>query len=89
MRFEICDMGWYPYYFRNELEGFEGKVYRLDDNGHVESVDPGMKQLLIEAARFWDGQIARLDHHDWRQKVDAANVPPASGAAAPPVAGGY
>ena len=62
MRFEICDMGWYPYYFRNELEVFEGKVYKVDDQGRVESVDPGMKQLLIEAAKFWDGQLARLDY---------------------------
>lgn len=28
MRFKFCDMGWYPYYFRNELEGFEGRAYR-------------------------------------------------------------
>ena len=61
MRFEICDMGWYPYYFRNELEGFEGKVYKLDEEGRIISVDPGMKQLLKEAAKFWDGQLERLD----------------------------
>ena len=62
MQFEICDLGWYPFYFRNEMEGFEGKVYRLDESGRIASVDPSMKVLLHEAARFWDEQLARLDY---------------------------
>lgn len=61
MRFEICDFGWLPYYFRNELEGFEGKVYKTAESGYV-SVDPAMRLLLKEAARFWDEQLALLDY---------------------------
>ena len=57
MRFEITDLGWFPFYFRNDCEGFEGHVYGLDHSGKVTGVDHKMKQLFIRVFESWNQQV--------------------------------
>ncbi len=57
MHLEITDLGWSPYYFRNEYLNFEGSIYRLNKSGKVVAVNHGLKSVLAEVAKGWEEQI--------------------------------
>ncbi len=57
MRFEMTDLGYFPYYLRNDFQGFVGNVYSYDRKGNITSIDHTMKRTLIEVAEDWDRQL--------------------------------
>ncbi len=57
MRFEITDLGYFPYYLRNDFQSFVGSVYSFDRKGNITSIDHAMKRTLMEVAEDWDRQL--------------------------------
>jgi hypothetical protein len=57
MYLEITDLGWLPYYFRNDYLNFEVNIYRLNKSGKIISVNHALKRTLLEVAEGWDEQI--------------------------------
>jgi hypothetical protein len=57
MHFEITDLGWFPYYFRNDYLDYEKSIYRFNRTGEVIEVDHLLKREFIEAAEDWDRQL--------------------------------
>ena len=55
--FEICDLGWLPYYYKNVFDVFEGVVYKQDSEGRILTVRHTMRQKLIQIARDWDALL--------------------------------
>lgn len=62
MRFEICDLGWLPYYYKNVFDVFEGVVYKQDSEGRILAVRHTMRQKLIQIARDWDAILEDLEY---------------------------
>lgn len=62
MIFEICDMGWFPYYYKNVFDVFEGVVYQQDSEGRIRTVRHRMKRKLKEIAQEWDAQLEDLGY---------------------------
>ena len=59
--FELCDLGWLPYYYKNVFDVFEGVVYKQDSEGRILAVRHSMRHKLIEIARDWDALLEDLD----------------------------
>ena len=57
MHLEITDLGWSPYYFRNDYLNFEGSIYRLNKSRKVVAVNHRLKSVLAEVAIGWEEQI--------------------------------
>lgn len=57
MHLEITDLGWSPYYFRNDYLNFEGSIYQLNKSGKVVSINHGLKSVLAGVAKGWEEQI--------------------------------
>jgi hypothetical protein len=69
MHLEITDLGWSPFYFRNEYLNFEGSIYRLNKSGKVVAVNHTLKRILMEVAESWDDQIREYGIENFLQAV--------------------
>jgi len=72
MHLEITDLGWSPYYFRNEYLNFEGSIYRLNKSGKVVAVDHPLKRTLARVAESWDEQIREYGLENFLPAVGGA-----------------
>jgi len=61
MTFELCDLGWLPFYYKNVFDVFEGVVYKQDSEGRILAVRHTMRQKLIQIARDWDAVLEDLE----------------------------
>lgn len=61
MAFELCDLGWFPYYYKNVFDVFEGIVCKQDSEGRILSVRHSMKRKLKEIAQEWDAQLEDME----------------------------
>ncbi len=57
MHLEITDLGWSPFYVRNDYSNFAESIYQLNDSGKVISVRHNLKRVFIQVAESWDKQI--------------------------------
>jgi hypothetical protein len=62
MMFEICDLGWFPYYYKNVFDVFEGVVYKQDSDGRILCVRHNLKRKLKEIAVEWDDRLEELEY---------------------------
>ncbi|MCE9599805.1 MAG: hypothetical protein K8S54_17735 [Spirochaetia bacterium] len=76
MIFELCDLGWFPYYYKNVFDVFEGVVYKQDAEGRILSVRHNMKRKLLEIALEWDAQLEELEYTTLSGNQYAANLFP-------------
>jgi hypothetical protein len=57
MHFEITDLGWVPYFFRNDFEKFEGSVFQHNEKGEMIAINHEMKRRFFEIFESWEAQI--------------------------------
>lgn len=75
--FELCDLGWFPYYYKNVFDVFEGVVYKQDSEGRILAVRHSMRRKLIEIAKDWDALLEGLDYTTLSGIQDVATFFPA------------
>jgi len=76
MILEICDLGWFPYYYKNVFDVFEGVVYKQDSEGRILSVRHSMKRRLKEIAQEWDAQLEEIEYTTLSGNSPVANFFP-------------